>query len=148
MHKEQDIGPKQVYTVVVTQQYSAKERCLVGNSIYYSESICKQISNLGLEKYFRRIVLKHIMAILIAVFSYGYRGKMTQMSTASEKHRTTIAHFLNHGRWKDTVLEQILKAQVVRAIYGEAERTGKPVICIVDDHCIKDKAFVTGDASN
>jgi len=73
------------------------------------------------------------MTILIAVFSFGYRGKMMQMSTVSEKHRTTIAHFLNHGRWDDTVLEQILKAQVVRVIYEEAERTGKPVICILDD---------------
>jgi len=73
------------------------------------------------------------MTILIAVFSFGYRGKTTQMSSVSEKHRTTIAHFLNHGRWEDTVLEQVLKAQVVRVIYEEAERTGKPVICIVDD---------------
>ncbi len=103
------------------------------NSIYYSATICKQITNLGLEKYFRRIVLGHIMSILIAVFSYGYRGKTTQMSEVSEKHRTTIAHFLNHGRWEDTVLEQVLKAQVVQVIYKEAERTGKPVICIVDD---------------
>ncbi len=103
------------------------------NSIYYSATICKQITNLGLEKYFRRIVLGHIMTILIAVFSYGYRGQTTQMSAVSEKHRTTIAHFLNHGRWEDTVLEQVLKAQVVQVIYKEAERTGKPVICIVDD---------------
>ncbi len=42
------------------------------------------------------------------------------MSTGSEKHRTTIAHFLNHGRWDDAVLDQILKAQVVRVIYEEA----------------------------
>ncbi len=73
------------------------------------------------------------MTILCAVFSLGYGGKTTQMSMVSEKHRTTIVHFLNHGRWDDTVLEQILKAQVVRVIYAEAERTGKPVICIVID---------------
>jgi len=73
------------------------------------------------------------MTILIAVFSFGYRGKTTQMSTVSEKHRTTIAHFLNHGCWDDNALEQVLKAQVVRVIYEEAQRTGKPVICIVDD---------------
>jgi len=89
--------------------------------------------NLGLEKYFRRLVLSHIMAILCAVFSLGYRGKTTQINTVTEKHRTTIAHFLNHGCWDDTVLEQILKKQVVRVIYEEAKRTGKPVICIVDD---------------
>ncbi len=105
----------------------------MGNSIYKSEVIFKQILNLRLEQHFRRLVLSHIMTILIAVFSLGYNGKTTQISTVSEKHRTTIAHFLNHGCWDDTVLEQILKARVVRMIYEEAERTGKPVICIVDD---------------
>ncbi len=49
------------------------------------------------------------------------------------KHRTTITHFLNHSRWEDDVLEQILKERVVQTIYEEAERTGKPIICIVDD---------------
>ncbi len=55
------------------------------------------------------------------------------MSQVSEKHRTTIAHFLNHGCWEEAVWEQILKAHVVQTIYEEAERTGKPIICIVDD---------------
>ncbi len=105
----------------------------MGKSIYHSEAICKQILDLGLEKYFRRLVLSHIMVILIAVFSSGYKGKTTQMSTCSDKHRTTIAHFLNYGCWDDAVLGQIIKAHVVRVIYGEAQRTGKPVICIVDD---------------
>jgi len=105
----------------------------VGNSIYDSEVIFKQILNLKLEQHFQRIVLSHIMTILIAVFSIGYGGKTTQMSTVSEKHRTTIAHFLHHGCWEDEILEQILKEHVVQTIYGEAERTGKPVICIVDD---------------
>ncbi len=105
----------------------------MGNSIYYSEVIFKQIQNLKLEEHFRRLVLSHIMTILIAAFSIGYGGKTTQMSTVSEKHRTTLAHFLNHGCWEDDVLEQILKERVVQTIYEEAERTGKPVICIVDD---------------
>ncbi len=105
----------------------------MGNSIYDSEVIFKQILNLQLEQHFRRIVLRHIMTILVAVFSIGYGGKTTQMSTVSEKRRTTIAHFLNHGCWEDDVLEQILKEHVVQTIYEEAERTGKPVICIVDD---------------
>ncbi len=105
----------------------------MGNSIYDSEVIFKQILNMKLEQHFRRLVLSHIMIILIALFSFGYRGKTTKMSRVSEKHRTTIAHFLNHGCWEDAILEQILKAHVVQTIYKEAERTGKPVICIVDD---------------
>lgn len=55
------------------------------------------------------------------------------MEKASEKHRTTIAHFLNHGKWEEDILEQCVKAEVIRRIYEEAERTGKPIYCIVDD---------------
>lgn len=48
-------------------------------------------------------------------------------------HRTTIAHFLNHGKWDDRTLESILKSAVLQVIYGEAYRSSKPVFCIVDD---------------
>ena len=105
----------------------------MGNSIYDSKVIFNSILKLDLEKYFRRLVLRHIMTILAAVFMSGYKGKTVQMSQNSEAHRTTIAHFLNHGKWDDAVLEEILRRQVVRTIYEEAERTGKPVFCIVDD---------------
>lgn len=48
-------------------------------------------------------------------------------------HRTTNAHFLNHGKWDDRALKSILKSAVLQIIYGEAHRSGKPVFCIVDD---------------
>ena len=73
------------------------------------------------------------MGIMIAIFSRGYTGKAVDIARHNARHRTTIAHFLNHGKWNDGELEEILKAAVVRVIYGEAERTGKPVFCIVDD---------------
>ena len=40
------------------------------------------------------------------------------------------------------MLEQCVRAEVIRKIYGEAERTGKPV------YCIENKAIVTGFASD
>ena len=55
------------------------------------------------------------------------------MEKVSEKHRTTIAHFLNHEKWDENVLEQCVKREVVRRICEEAEYTGKPIYCIVDD---------------
>ena len=88
---------------------------------------------LKLGKHYRRIILQHIMSILICVFTIGYKGKTVQMEKASEKHRTTIAYFLNHGRWDESILEQCIKAEVIRRIYEEAGRTGKPIYCIVDD---------------
>ena len=105
----------------------------MGNSIYDSEVIFKYISSLKLDQHFRRIVLQHITTILISVFMYGYNGKTVEMSRVSARSRTTIAHFLNHGKWDDDLLAQLLKKEVVRRIYEEAERTGEPIFCIVDD---------------
>lgn len=105
----------------------------MGNSIYDSEVIYKYLLNLKFEQYFRRLVLQHIVSILITVFMFGYKGKTIQMSENSAKCRTTVAHFLNHGTWNEDLLEQILKKEIVRRIYEEAERTGAPIFCIVDD---------------
>lgn len=77
--------------------------------------------------------MKHIMAILISVFSLGYHGKTIDFERYSPCHRTTVAHFLNKGKWDDTRLEDILKSTVIQIIYQEALRSGKPVFCIVDD---------------
>ncbi len=44
------------------------------------------------------MVMKHIMAILISVFSLGYYGKTIDFEKYSPCHRTTVAHFLNKGK--------------------------------------------------
>ena len=77
---------------------------------------------------FRYSVVKHVMAILIAVFSFGYKGKTVQFAQVSSCHRTTIAHFLNKGKWDSEALEEILKKAVRHIIYEQARQTG-----IVDD---------------
>lgn len=82
---------------------------------------------------FSYTTVNHIMAILISVFALGYKGKTVNFASYSPCHRTTLAHFLNHGKWDDSCLENILKEAVVQAVYGEALRCGKPVYCIVDD---------------
>ena len=105
----------------------------MGNSIYDSATIYKCILELKLEKCYRRVILRHIMSILISVFTIGYSGKTVQMEKTSARHRTTIAHFLNHGKWDEGILEQCVKRKVIDRIYGEAKRTGKPIYCIVDD---------------
>ena len=105
----------------------------MGNSVYDSATIFKCFLQIKLEQKYRRVILKHLMSILICVFTIGYHGKTVQMEKCSENHRTTIAYFLNHGKWDENILEQCVKAEVIRRIYGEAERTGKPIYCIVDD---------------
>ena len=73
------------------------------------------------------------MSILISIFISGYHGKTTDFAKNSFCHRTTIAHFLNSGKWDDSLLSDTLKRSVIEIIYSEAARTGKPVFCIVDD---------------
>ena len=73
------------------------------------------------------------MSILLSIFTAGYHGKTTDFEKNSSCYRTTIAHFLNNGKWDDTLLTDSLKAAVIDIIYSEALRTGKPVYCIVDD---------------
>ena len=92
-----------------------------------------QFKKLNLCRSFLNRVIGHLMSILISIFISGYHGKTTDFAQNSSCHRTTIAHFLNSGKWDDTLLENALKSSVVEIIYSEAQRTGKPVFCIVDD---------------
>ena len=105
----------------------------MGSSIHESPAIFNALRKFSICKTFQYAVLKHIMAILIAVFSLGYKGKTVQFAKASHCHRTTIAHFLNKGKWDSDRLEEILKESVKHIIYQEARRTGKPIHCFVDD---------------
>ena len=73
------------------------------------------------------------MSILISIFISGYHGKTTDFAKNSSCHRTTIAHFLNSGKWNDSLLSDALKQAVIEIIYSEAARTGNPVFYIVDD---------------
>ena len=73
------------------------------------------------------------MTIIISVFLQGYRGKTVDFAKAGPHHRTTVAHFLNHGKWDSSKLQDILKASVIRMVYQEARISGQPVFCIVDD---------------
>ena len=73
------------------------------------------------------------MAIIVSIFLRGYRGKTVDFVQVSGKHTTTTAHFLNHGKWNDSTLEDTLKSTVIQVIYREAQRSGQPIFCIVDD---------------
>ena len=79
------------------------------------------------------IYLQHLMTIIISVFLRGYRGKTVDFSIVSQHHRTTVAYFLNHGKWNDSALQKALKSSIVELIYQEARSSGQPVFCIVDD---------------
>lgn len=103
------------------------------NSIYHSTLLYNCFKKLNLCRVFPQTVMKHIMTILISVFSLGYHGKTIDFEKYSPCHRTTVAHFLNKGKWDDSKLDDVIKSTVIQFIYKEAQRSGKPVFCIVDD---------------
>ena len=99
----------------------------MANSIYHSDLVFKCIREIKICQVFTYTVVKHIIAILISVFCAGYKGKTRQFAENSPHHRTTIAHFLNNGKWDDGKLESILKMVVVKTVYDESIRTGNPI---------------------
>ena len=73
------------------------------------------------------------MAIILSTFLRGYRGKTTDFALTSQHHRTTVAHFLNQGKWNDFLFQDALRNSVAYLIYREATISGQPIFCIVDD---------------
>ena len=102
-------------------------------SVKQSEEICKTLNALRLGNILSDVYLEHVKTLTRSVFMLGYRGKIVNTEFFSEKHRTTVAHFLNNGRWDSLNFEKALKRQVIDRIYEESRKSGAPVFCIVDD---------------
>lgn len=103
------------------------------DSLHYSEAVFKTFRELKLGMILSDVYLKHLMSVITATFTRGYRGKMVDIARNSDKTRTTIAHFFNHGKWDSKKLEALTKEKVIETIYGESKKSGKPILCIVDD---------------
>lgn len=102
-------------------------------SIHYSETIVNELKEKKIYEKFSECILKHIVTILISIFSIGYKGKIVNFAVHSGCHRTTITHFLNCGKWNDDILESAVKQAVINIIYSESQKTSKPILCIIDD---------------
>ena len=105
----------------------------IANSIHHSKAVYNYFKQLKLGLFLSDIYIRHLMTIIISVFLVGYRGKTVDFAKTSTHHRTTIAHFLNHGKWNSSKLQDILKTSIIRVIYQESIISGKPIFCIVDD---------------
>ncbi len=73
----------------------------MNNSIHHSETICNSLKEKNIYKIFSTTVMRHIITILVSIFCMGYRGKAVNFANHSDNHRTTLAHFLNKGKWND-----------------------------------------------
>ena len=89
----------------------------IANSIHHSNEIYNYFKQLKLGLFLSDIYIRHLMTIVLSVFISGYRGKTIDFAKAGFHHRTTISHFLNHGKWDSSRLEKVLKANVIRVIY-------------------------------
>ena len=114
-------------------QPTPEEEMSHGYSVNQSEDICKTLHVLHLEKVLSDVHLEHLKAIIHAVFMPGYKGKIVNMKLFSDKYRTSVSHFLNNGKWNSAQFEKALKKQVIDRIYRESRKSGKPILCIVDD---------------
>lgn len=110
-----------------------RKKVSLANTIHHSSFLYNQFKKFNLCKYYSNHVIKHLKSILISIFISDYHGKTTDFAKNSSCHRTTVAHFLNAGKWNDSLLADTLKQSVIEIIYSEALRTGKLVFCIVDD---------------
>ena len=120
------------YNLVITQNH-LKESCLMNKSIHHSEIIFNKLKEINLTQQLSYIAIKHIITIIITIFTFGYKGKTINFEKNSDNHRTTVAHFLNEGKWNSELLEDIIKCAVINIIYSESEKSGEPVFCMIDD---------------
>ena len=105
----------------------------IANSIHHSNSIYNYFKSLKLGLFLSDVYLNHLMTIIVSVFLRGYREKTIDFAEVSCLHRTTTAYFLNHGKWNASALQDTLKSSVIQTIYKEAQCSGQPIFCIVDD---------------
>ena len=77
----------------------------IANSIHHSNEVYNCFKRLKLGLFLSDIYIRHLMTIIISVFIYGYRGKTVDFAKAGFHHGTTIAHFLNHGKWDSTIIQ-------------------------------------------
>lgn len=105
----------------------------MNTSIHHSEEICKRLEAKKLKETISAYAMEYIIAIMLAIFSIGYHGKTVDIEKHGDKHRTSISRFLQNDHWDASPLEIAMKHLIIRTIYEEAERSGKPILCMVDD---------------
>ena len=86
------------------------------NSLHNSAIIYNCLKKLKLGTFISDVNIKHIIAIMLSVFTIGFKGKTLNFASVSDCHRTTVAHFLNKGKWDSDKLLQTLKSNVVEIV--------------------------------
>ena len=70
---------------------------------------------------------------MMSMFQAGYRGKTVDMERCSDKHITSISHFLRNESINDDTLKSSMKQHVTKIIFDESRLSGCPIFVIADD---------------
>lgn len=101
------------------------------------ESLRNFFAKHRLPLYFSKPVLQHLMEYMAASTAKGFRGKLVDIADFSDCHRTTIGHFLSHGKWDETYLQRLVQAESLRYILEQSNQTEEPIFVIHDDTVCK-----------
>jgi hypothetical protein len=79
------------------------------------------------------VAISHITSILMSAVSKGFTGKTTEMANYSEKHRTSISHFLRNGKWDSGKLQKRISEQSYDYILEKSKKNNSPIFFSFDD---------------
>ena len=79
------------------------------------------------------VFVKTSFVSLNLAFSLDTGEKTVDFSQYSDRHRTSLAHFLNNGKWNSAALGTNLRQSVVETVYQHSRKINQPVLCIIDD---------------
>jgi len=89
------------------------------------------------------VPLKHISNIIITSASKGFSGKTTDFEEYSENHRTTIAHFLNKGKWDSESVSKTLSNEVYNYVHKN-----EPIVFVSLDDTVNEKHKASEKTAN
>lgn len=87
--------------------------------------------------YYSKPMIAHIETYMAAAAAKGFRGKVVNLAEYSDRHRTTLGHFLAVGKWDEAVLQNKVKAESLRQVVEIANCTAEPLFVIHDDTIAK-----------
>lgn len=103
------------------------------HSILYVAELVKALEKISEFNEYTNCVRKNILRIVESCFYDGYSGKTVDFSRIGDRHRTSLGHFLNKGKWDSLALEKGLRKSVAEQVYQHSKETGLPIMCIIDD---------------
>jgi len=119
------------------------------NTIISNElSVYKFFKQLNFDFYLTKPQLRHLEAMMNAMISKGYNGKISDIAElAPSRHRTSITRFLSNSNWDEKLLERAFKSYIIELIWAKSRESRQPIYFIIDD-TISEKTKPSSKAKN